>query len=142
MNEQTDEMNKNIAIIRFCNELDVVAPLVHAENKAAGWWNDPISGQPFIENDLFPYVVATKMMLIVSETVEAMEGYRRDTMDDKLPNREMVEVELADVIIRILDLAGALGLAVGAALVEKRTFNATREDHKVENRLQQGGKKF
>ncbi|XUM19805.1 hypothetical protein ACRAVF_19255 [Bradyrhizobium oligotrophicum S58] len=38
-------------------------------------------------------------MLIVSEIAEAMEGERKSLMDDHLPHRKMVEVELADTLI-------------------------------------------
>jgi hypothetical protein len=54
----------------------------------------------------------------------------------------MVEVELADCIIRILDAAGLWELDVAAALAEKHNYNANREDHKLENRMKEGGKKF
>lgn len=81
-------------------------------------------------------------MLVVTEIAEATEGYRKNLMDDKLPHRTMVEVELADALIRILDLAGALGCDLGGATEEKRDFNAIRPDHKVESRLEINGKKF
>jgi hypothetical protein len=38
------------------------------------------------------------LMLMVSEIAEAMEGERKDLMDDKLPYRKMAEVELADAL--------------------------------------------
>lgn len=63
-------------------------------------------------------------------------------MDDKLPHRKMVEVELADCIIRIFDLAVAMGLDIGGAFVEKTVYNTKRADHKIENRLKENGKKF
>ena len=81
-------------------------------------------------------------MLVVSEVAEAMEGHRKNLPDDKLPHRPMVEVELADAVIRIADLAGALGLDLGGAIAEKLAFNATRPDHKPENRKQAHGKKY
>ena len=81
-------------------------------------------------------------MLVVSEVAEAMEGYRKNLMDDKLPHRSMVEVELADVIIRVFDLAGAMKLDLGGAIEEKLNFNKIRPDHKIENRLKDNGKKF
>ena len=71
-----------------------------------------------------------------------MEGYRKSLMDDKLPNRPMLEVELADAVIRIFDLCGALGFDMQGAIYEKLDFNKTREDHKIENRMKEGGKKF
>lgn len=45
------------------------------------------------------------LMLCVSELAEALEGHRRNKMDDHLPNRKMAEVELADYLIRMFDLA-------------------------------------
>ena len=54
----------------------------------------------------------------------------------------MVEVELADAVIRIFDLAGAMNLELGEAIAEKVEFNSTREDHKIENRKADSGKKF
>jgi hypothetical protein len=50
------------------------------------------------------------LMLVVSELVEAMEGERKDLMDDKLPHRKMAEVEMADATIRILDYMGGFTL--------------------------------
>lgn len=79
----------------------------HGASKTAGWWNDINTGAPLVDR---PHVVGEMLMLIVSEVSEAMEGHRKGLADDKLPHRPMVEVELADAIIRIADLAGALGL--------------------------------
>lgn len=81
-------------------------------------------------------------MLIVSEIAEAMEGHRKGLMDDKLPHRKMIEVELADAVIRICDLCGALGLDLQGAIEEKLAYNKERPDHKIENRLKPGGKSF
>lgn len=111
----------------------------HKASSDAGWWRDLETGEPVIAR---PHVVGEKMMLVVSEVSEAMEGHRKNLMDDKLPHRPMVEVELADAVIRIADLAGALGLDLGGAIVEKLVFNATRPDHKPENRRLDDGKKY
>ena len=54
----------------------------------------------------------------------------------------MLEVELADAVIRLLDTAGGLGLDIPGALVEKMVYNETREDHTIESRLKQGGKRI
>ena len=54
----------------------------------------------------------------------------------------MFEVELADTLIRIFDIAGAYDLDLGGAIEEKRAFNKSREDHKLENRKKSTGKKF
>lgn len=99
------------------------------QSKNAGWHDNPRE-------------VGTMLMLIVSEVAEAMEGDRKDLMDDHLPHRKMIEVELADAVIRIGDLAGKLGLDLGGAIDEKLAYNLNRNDHKKENRSQDGGKKY
>jgi NTP pyrophosphatase (non-canonical NTP hydrolase) len=114
---------------------ECVQELVNASHGAAseaGWWDREKTWE----------TVPRCLMLIVSEVAEAMEGDRKDSMDDKLPHRKMLEVELADAMIRIADLAGALDLDLGGAIVEKMEFNANRADHKKENRSKSGGKNY
>ena len=53
-----------------------------------------------------------------------------------------MEVELADSIIRIFDLAESRGFNLGQTIYEKLEYNKSRADHKKENRLKEGGKKF
>lgn len=77
-----------------------------------------------------------------SELSEALEGWRKNLMDDHLPNRKMIEVELADCIIRILDTAEAEGLDIAGAMKEKFAYNQVRQDHKIENRKAANGKKI
>lgn len=111
----------------------------HEAARTSGWWNDIHTGEPIINR---PHIVGEKLMLVVSEVSEAMEGHRKNLQDDKLPHRKMIEVELADAIIRIMDLAGAMDLDIGGAIAEKMEYNATREDHKIENRKKEGGKAY
>jgi len=77
-----------------------------------------------------------------SEVSEAMEGARKNLMDDHLPERPMLEVELADAVIRIMDLAGGLNLDLGGAIADKLLYNTERADHKPENRAKYNGKVF
>lgn len=86
--------------------------------------------------------VAEMLCLVHSEISEALEGHRKKLMDDKLPHRQMFEVELADAVIRILDICGGLGLDLEGAYAEKMAYNAIRSDHKTENRLKGGGKAY
>ena len=114
--------------------LNELAEVCHLANLK--WWQDPITGQAL------PVNRPEKLMLMVSEIAEAMEGERKNRMDDHLPHRKMAEVELADAMIRILDYAYAFQYDIGGAFVEKMRYNATRKDHSHEERLKEGGKKF
>lgn len=115
----------------------------HGRSVAAGWWTNLKTGEQHTDNaELMQLLVPQKLMLIVSEIAEAMEGHRKSKMDDHLPNRPMFEVELADALIRIFDLAGACSCDLGGALVEKLAYNAQRPDHKLEARQADGGKSY
>lgn len=110
----------------------------HGAAKTAGWWKNN-DGTPVQAN---PFAFSVKLMLCVSELSEAMEGDRKSLMDDHLPHRPMREVELADAVIRIFDLAGAYGLDLPGAIAEKMAYNAKRADHKPEARQAAGGKQY
>lgn len=114
--------------------LNILAQDCHAANQH--WWHHPATGERLNRNK------GELLMLIVSEVAEAMEGERKNLMDDKLPHRKMAEVELADALIRIFDYAGAYGYDLDGAVAEKRAFNAVRPDHKAEARLAADGKKW
>lgn len=113
---------------QFCSD-------VHADQVEMGWWTDLTTGQHKDRN------VGELLMLIVSEVAEGMEAHRKGLNDDKLTHRNGLEVELADAVIRIADLCGALGLDLGGAIEEKRIFNRSRADHKLEAR-RAGGKAY
>lgn len=68
---------------------------IYKQNKQVGWWDGK-------------QCLYTKLMLDITEVAEATEGYRKDLNDDKLGHRMMEEVELADTMIRTLDLGGYL----------------------------------
>ena len=120
--------------------LNPLAGLIHLRNIQAGWWPVNEDGTTGERN------VPEMLCLIHSEISEAMEGYRKGLQDDKLPQYPMIIVELVDALIREFDLLGNLCLKHEVDLAEvflaKLAFNANRADHKLENRMKEGGKKF
>lgn len=109
--------------------------ICHGDAVKAGWYTDIHTGEPKKLN------IGERMALIHSEISEAFEAYRKGLMDDHLPHREGIEVELADAVIRICDFAGSEGLDLAGAIMEKLQYNRSREDHRIENRLLENGKK-
>jgi len=150
-------------LLELSTALNNSSKSIHEFNRSMGWWKNlkyqaqldkiitKFNVTPQLAEEILASLDITEeadrpipalLMLVVSEVAEAMEGDRKKLMDDKLPHRSMFEVELADVIIRILDIAGKHNLDLGGAVLEKVQYNATREDHKPENRLQEGGKAY
>lgn len=115
--------------------LNELSRQIYSSNVKAGWYKNPITGRALKERN-----VMEMLMLIVTEISEGAEGHRKSLMDTHLPHRKMLEVELADALIRIFDLAGYQQLDLGGAMVEKMQYNAARADHKLENRRKPGGK--
>ncbi|MBQ9632678.1 MAG: hypothetical protein IJV04_07200, partial [Lachnospiraceae bacterium] len=75
---------------------------------------------------------AEYLALIHSEVSECLEEFRSGHSATETYYRESdgkpegVPAELADVIIRCLDMADAFGIDIEAAIIEKHKFNQTR----------------
>ena len=123
------------------NSAETLVAMCNGISEAAGWWTDLSTGKTIHPRET-PRLIPEKLCLIHSEISEAMEGHRKGLMDDKLPKREMLEVELADAVIRICDLAGALDLDLGGAIADKLAYNLQRDDHKLAHRRAKGGKAY
>jgi NTP pyrophosphatase (non-canonical NTP hydrolase) len=94
--------------------LDYLTTEIHCTAQEKGWWEDGRKPSECIA-------------LAHSELSEALEALRHgNPADDKIPQFSGAEAELADTIIRILDMAGAFGWNVAGALVAKMQFNRGR----------------
>jgi NTP pyrophosphatase (non-canonical NTP hydrolase) len=114
---QNNSGNEKLAILQGIERAVVMA---HVNSLVCGWYNDPVTGQPFERN--FGEMIA----LIHSELSEALEAHRKDTTSPKIAGYSGVEEELADAVLRICDLAGHLDLELAGAVLAKNEFNRTR----------------
>lgn len=135
-------------IILSANRLQIHC---HEIARNAGWWRDMTTGsdttcnyqRDVLSGQVKPHRnIGELLCLVHSEISEGMEGARKGLMDDHLPDRPMLEVELADAVIRIFDMAGGLSLDLPGAIAAKLLYNQTRADHRPENRAAAGGKGF
>ena len=83
--------------------------------------------------------IAARLLLVTGEVSEAAEclrdGDMKTRIDPETKKPEGFEVELADAVIRILDLGEALGLDIGHAMAIKTEYNRLRP-------YRHGGKTF
>lgn len=108
----------------------ILARDIHENAREHGWWPE---GDDDVNN------IPEKLALIHSEISEALEEYRdyeilseiRHAADGK---PEGFGIELADAVIRTLDLAEYLGIDMMKAIEMKMAYNKTRP-------LRHGGKK-
>lgn len=163
----TKKINEILPATNHVNEemfqaLNSLCKNIHQVNVEMGWWASVKSVQQnliIIKSNLSPEEkkelidalgisnisdrnMGELLCLVHSEISEAMEGFRKNLMDDKLKDRKMFDVELGDAVIRIFDICGKYNIPLGTIIAEKVAFNTVREDHKMENRMKENGKKF
>ena len=98
----------------FTDSFNLKGVQVHDNAVDHGWWEEPRED-------------GTLIALIMSEAAEALEALRKGNgPDEHCPQFSGAEVELADVVIRIMDMAEARGWDVAGAIVAKHEFNKTR----------------
>lgn len=140
--KKENETSSNNAAIPYdsvlANGLNAAAKHIHQANKDKGFWDS--------ERE-----TGTLLMLCVSELSEALEADRKnrnanikgycEVMDGYTPEdsplsfessfknfvKDTFEDELADTVIRILDLCGARGIDLEKHIDLKLKYNATRE---------------
>lgn len=111
---------------QFVAPYNALAESIHTDNVLKGFW--PKGGRTARPEGADPNErnFGEMLALVHSELSEALEAHRKNLMDDKLPHHKGTTVELADAIIRIMDLGYGLGLPVAEAIAEKLAYNRTR----------------
>lgn len=120
----SSDQEKLATFVKLFNELAAGA---HANSREKGFWalHDELKAHPrFAEIEVMWKL--SRIALMHSEASEALEGIRKNLPDDHLPNRSMEVAELADVVIRILDFAGAYKLPLAEVIIEKMIYNSGR----------------
>ncbi len=111
----------------FIRAFAILANKAHANSAAHGFWSLPDEMKTHPRAAEFEVMwKLSRIALMHSEASEALEGIRKDLKDDHLPHRSMEVAELADVVIRILDYAGAYDLPLAEVILEKMQYNAGR----------------
>lgn len=112
--DSTDKIDMKIGDkLVLGHNLNILASHINFIAKSKGFWETDRN-------------VGEMLMLVVSELAEGLEAHRKDLKDDHLPERDGLEVELADAVIRILDTAYGLGYDIGGAVMDKLEYNQSR----------------
>lgn len=102
--------------------LNALAQECHQISRDHGFWDAWTLAEPDADGNRFnPRAISEKLALVHSEVSEALEEYRKaEDWKATLPS------ELADVIIRAVELAAAFDLDIDGAVREKVEKNRSR----------------
>ena len=113
--------------MKYLNEL---ARQCHATSRDHGFWPvDYRAGADKIATPEQQYLLGHKIALIHSELSEALEDVRTGSVELTKENSGKmhgVPSELADVLIRTLELMHAMGTDIEAVVLEKMAYNRNR----------------
>jgi len=114
---------------QFCGKLNEMATIIHSDNRKMGFWAEKRQ-------------IGTLLMLVTSELAEALEADRKNRYFDpthkeqptgedfdqwlKTHVKDTFEDELADTMIRLLDLCGAMDIDLEWHIHQKLKYNRAR----------------
>ena len=109
------EKKKNVKTVEnkqsIKSMIEIISPdVIHQLAKDKGWWNEDRK-------------VPELLCLIHSEISEALEGYRNNV---PYGEKGSLPEELADTVIRIWDMCGALGIDIAWEVNKKHQVNMER----------------
>lgn len=117
MNDNRDELYDSNRV-----DLFTLARAVYKNSKAHGFWGDTSEER----REQFPL----KAALIMSEGAELFEALRKAEGGYQRADKDLTITaageEIADIIIRCLDLAWAMGICVRTCLQVKHSYNMSR----------------
>jgi NTP pyrophosphatase (non-canonical NTP hydrolase) len=116
----------NLLTVGIAEAINTLADDIGDISEAKGFWDPDDVGDMGI--------IPLKLALIHSEATEALDVHRKGYDDsDEDPNLRMTEMqaddffeEVADIIIRSLDLAGYYGVNIGEIIIAKVEKNRER----------------
>lgn len=100
---------------RFISGFEEIMALAHECAKNKGFWDK--------KN------LAEKLLMVIGEIIEVTEAvHAGNPQSEYLPRFTQVETELADVIIRVMDLSQAYNLRLAEAVIAKMDHNLRQEN--------------
>ena len=111
--------------------LNEITHAAHSNSVDKGFWDDQklAFNTTRLDRERVQRTIPEKLALIHSEVSEALEDYRDGAMVTTVEEKGKpvgFPSELADIVIRVCDLAGALEIDLDAEIARKMRHNAGR----------------
>lgn len=112
---EDSELETQVKRTQWFSSFEYFQKMIHANAQAKGFW------APHLQDFL------AKSMLVVTELSEAAEAWRAgDSPSKKVPTHSHCEEEIADAIIRLMDMAEFFKLDIAGAILRKVRHNESR----------------